>query len=286
MSSYGTVLVTGATGFVGRATAVVLESKGWKVTRGTRSVGQSQAEGFVFIDLADPTTLFSIAKTDRFDCIVHLGAHVGLSGATEAEMFLPNVLSTGCLAYLARLWNAQLIFASTAIIHGVRNEKIESHSPVSADTAYASSKWFGEQMIENSHVHYCILRIAGVFGSGGPTHLALNRAIDAAARGEKPTIVGSGQACRNYIYVKDVAKAIVHALQTNLRGTHLLAGQEILSISDMLGAICDEFLPGTHPANIEGPEAMDQVVQPSPDLPKSRQFREALADIHEELVGA
>jgi len=285
MSSPKTVLVTGAKGFIGRATVSALESAGWKVTKGLRSVGQSLPDGFIALDLSEPAAILSMAKIARFDAIVHLGAHVGWSGATESEMFVPNVLSTGCLAYLAKLWDAQLIFASAAIVHGVRKEKIESHSPVSPDTAYASSKWLGEQLIMVSHAHYCVLRIAGVFGCGGPAHLALNRALDAAARGEIPTVVGSGRAVRNYVYVKDVAEAIAYALRMNLVGTHLLAGHEILSIGDMLNAICEQFLPGARPVSREGPEATNQVVQPSSDLPKTRGFREALADIRQEAGG-
>jgi UDP-glucose 4-epimerase len=226
-----------------------------------------------------------MAETVHFDAIVHLGTHVGWSGAAESEMFTPNILSTGCLAHLAKRWNAQLIFASAAIVHGARKEKIESSSPIFPDTDYARTKWLGEQLIMASQAHYCVLRIAGVFGFGGPAHLAMNNALNAAFRGETPTMVGHGRATRNYIYVKDVAHAIEHALRLNLEGTHLLAGNEVLSIGDMLRAICDEFLPGARPLSKEGPEATDQVVDSSSVLPVSRGFREALADIRKEGGG-
>jgi len=215
----------------------------------------------------------------RFDAIVHLGAHVGLSGATEAEMFAPNILATGCLAFLASQWNAHLVYASTAIVCGVKSEMIDASTPVSADTAYAQSKRLGEQLIEASHAPHCILRIGGVFGSNGPAHLGLNRAIDGALKGNPPIQSGSGAALRNYIYVKDVAEAIVFALQLRLEGTHFLAGSEITSISQMLQTVCDILLPGQQPAMAEWSEAMSQVIEPSMHLPKSRGFREALTDI-------
>jgi UDP-glucose 4-epimerase len=194
-------------------------------------------------------------------------------------MFVPNVLSTGCLAYLATLWDAHLIFASTAIVHGVMNETIDLDSPVSPDTAYAKSKWLGEQLLAASNAKHCILRIAGVFGCDGPAHLGLNRAIDGAIKGEPPLQIGSGAALRNYVYVKDVAQAIVYALQERLVGTHLLSGHEVVSVSEMLQQVCDTFAPGLHPVIKDGPQAFNQVITPSIFLPKTREFREALNDI-------
>jgi nucleoside-diphosphate-sugar epimerase len=278
-----TAFVTGAYGFTGRATVLALEEAGWKVTKGIRSSSQLLGDGSISIDLADPAAILALGTNLRFDAIVHLGAHIGWSDATEAEMFTPNVLSTGCLAYLANRWKATLLFASAAIVHGVRNEKIESDSPVNPDTAYAKSKWLAEQLLAASHVDHCILRIAGVFGCGGPDHLGLNRAIAGAAKGQTPIQIGSGIALRNYVYVKDVAQAFVWALQNNLEGTHLLAGSEVMSVSAMLEAICDTFLPGRHPVLKDGQEPNSQVIEHSLHLPRTRGFREALLDIRKEL---
>ncbi|MEW6165096.1 MAG: NAD(P)-dependent oxidoreductase [Pseudomonadota bacterium] len=277
MDQAKSVLVTGATGFIGRATVVTLEQAGWRVSKGVRT--SPAASGDIFLDLAQPAAILTLANEARFDAIVHLGAQVGLSDATEAEMFVPNVLASGCLAFLASQWQAHLIFASTAIVCGARTEMIDAGSPVVSDTAYAHTKWLGEQLLAASQAHHCILRVAGVFGPGGPAHLGLNRAIDGAMKGLPPTQVGAGHASRNYIYVKDVARAIAFALQGGLAGTHLLAGSEVMPVNEMLQEVCNTFLPGQRPLHKDGQEAKSQVIQPSPHLPKTRGFREALADI-------
>lgn len=277
-----TVLVTGASGFIGRATVSALVDAGWRIVRGSRSTSEPTAEGVVYLDLSEPATLLALAKGIRFDAIVHLGAHVGLFGETASELFTPNILSTGCLAHLANMWDAHMIFASSAIVHGVKREVIEADTPISPDTPYANSKWLGEQLLEESHSKHCVLRIAGVFGAGGPTHLGLNRSIDAVIKGEPPLQIGYGVAIRNYVYVKDVAQAIVYALQERLEGTHLLAGHEVMSISSMLREICDTLSLGLHPISKDGPEAMDQIIKPSASLPATRGFCEALIDIRKE----
>ena len=276
------VLVTGSTGFVGRATVAALLEKGWQVTQGTRINSNKKLEGFIYLDFDDPETIISLTKKHPYDAIVHLGAHIGLSGATESEMFIPNVLSTGCLAYLAHLWDAHLVFASTAIVHGIKNERISLESPILPDSAYAKSKWLGEQLLWSSNVRHCVLRIAGVFGCDGPTHLGLNRAIDEAVKGEVPNQIGSGTALRNYIYVKDVAQAIHFALIKKIEGSHLLAGNETSSISEMLQKVCNTFLPGMHPVINDGVQAVNQVITPSKHFPQTMSFNDALIDIKKE----
>jgi len=283
MAVFKTVLLTGATGFIGRATFLALESEGWQVTQGFRLLLEDMPKGVVYLDLADPSTVVALAKSYRFDAIAHIGAHVGWSEDAESEMFASNILSTGCLAYLANIWDAHIIYTSTAIVHGVGTERIDCETPICLDNAYAKSKWLGEQLIVASNARHCILRIAGVFGYAGPSHLGLNRAISMAIKGESPTQVGSGNALRSYVYVKDVALAVCYALKHGLEGVHLLAGHEELSVSEMLEKVCQVLSPSLNPLCIDGIEAKNQVVKPSTSLPKMRDFCEALIDIRSEI---
>lgn len=273
-----TVLVTGANGFLGRATVSALTAAGWRVTKGLKDAAEDLSGDSVRLDLCQPETVLAL-QSMRFDAIVHLGARVELSGATEAQLFVPNVLATGCLAHLAAVWNAHLLFASTAVVHGLRTEHICAATPVTADTPYARSKWLAEELLAASGSRHCVFRIGGIFGANGPEHLGLNRAITGAVQGVAPTRIGSGQALRNYVYVKDVAKAIAHALLEEMTGTHLVAGGETLSVAKMLQEVCNIFTPGAEVVVKDGPEAASQVIEPSSCLPGTRCFREALFDI-------
>jgi nucleoside-diphosphate-sugar epimerase len=273
------VLVTGASGFIGRATVTALEKAAWDVTRALRCAEKSKDAKAIFLDLTKPSTILSLADKMRFDAIVHIGAHIGWSGESLAELYVPNVLSTGCLAALSRRWGAHLLFASAAIVSGIRTQKIETTSPSNPDTPYAKSKWLAEELILASECSHCIFRIAGVFGLHGPKHLGINRAIDGAINGLAPTQVGGAAALRNYIYVKDVADSIVFALENKLQGTHLVSGSKVLSIQQMLSQICEIFLPGQLAKIKDGEEAVSQVICPSQYLPTTRKFIEALADM-------
>lgn len=275
-----TIFVTGASGFIGKETVLAFEKSGFNVIRGVRSNINNQIhDNDQIINLNNPKSILELEHTLHCDAIVHLGARVGLTEDLESDLFVPNVLSSACLAYLAKAWDAKIFFSSSVMVHGVRNTNIHLQSPINPDTPYGVSKWLAEQLIQTSGVQHCIFRIGGVFGNDGPIHLGLNRAIHDAQQGISPTMIGYGKALRNYVYVKDVAEAIVYAIQNNLQGIHLVAGNQKLSIQQMLQLICNTFLPSSVPINKSGSEALDQVIITSPQLPKTRPFLEALIDI-------
>lgn len=279
-----TVLVTGATGFIGRIAVAALEFEGWQVVRGCRSVPNGYGEepgvsSCVSLDLEDPGSILRLKNSERADVILHLAARVGWTGESDSDLFVPNVLATGNLLAVARHWGARFVFASAAIVCGARAETIGPMSPACPDTTYGRSKWLGEQMVAASCQDYCILRLGGVFGASGPSHLGINRAIDAAMEGTVPTLIGAGKARRNYLYVKDAANAIVAALGQGVQGTHLVAGSEAVTIREMWASLCAIFLSGAIPATGSGSDAREQVIEPSPTLPVTRTFVDALLDI-------
>jgi UDP-glucose 4-epimerase len=277
-----TVLLTGAAGFLGGHARRALRDAGWNVLCCVRQANDSRLGDFeaVACDLNEPAQVLLLQRRCRPQAVVHLASDVGLD-ARDERLFAPNVLATGCIAYLAHAWKARLIFASSVMVHGARTERIDRDSEVRPDTAYGRSKAVGEELIALSGAEHAILRIAGIFGARGPRHLGLNRVIDAALEGIAPTQMGAGEARRNYVYVKDAALAIVAALQRDLRSFHHLAGSEVLSVSEMMKTVCDTLLPGTAPVVKEGARAADQVVAPSAQLPATRSLRDALLDIRD-----
>lgn len=274
------VLVTGYAGFLGQNTVSALRNDGWQIILAGRTAPEAiEHLSYLRMDLEEPGQILELRDKCHPDAIVHLACKVGWSGESEELLFTPNALATGCFAHLAKHWKARMVFASAAVIHGASTQNISRQSPLDPDTAYARSKLLAEELISASGIQCCTLRMGGLFGLDGPGHLGLNRAISGAIGGTRPTVAGAGDARRNYLYVKDAAAAIVAALSNGIEGIHLLAGNDVLAIKEMLQHICDVFLAGQRPDFAEGGPARDQIISSSGSLPRGRGFREALLDI-------
>ena len=283
-----TVLVTGSQGFIGKALVHSLACKGLRVIQTGRSSDvlsqSSKSSEYYQIDFEDPKAYEKMLCLPHSDAIIHLGTKVGWNGGTVSDMYVSNVLATGYIARLAKVWNSQLCFASAAIIAGLKTSFVSSSSPVLLDTPYAETKYLGEELIKASGANYCILRIGGVFGLNGPSHLGINNSINKALVGKPPILKGNGGGLRNYIYVKDLVDIIMNMLENQLVGTHLVGGCDDISIADMLMQICEIFLPGMQPKFLVGNNSSSQLIECSKDLPKGLGFREALLDIKTDAV--
>ena len=234
----------------------------------------------ILLDLSDVTSILNLASKHSFDAIVHLAAKVGWGGLPYAEMYAENVLATGALGLMANKMGARLLFGSAALVHGQTATQISLDTPLTLDSDYARTKLDAERLLQSILPNVCIFRIGGVFGKNGPSHLGLNRAISEALRGNAPTVFGDGAGLRNYIFVDDLCAQIAEAVRVGASGTHLIAGGEIVTIKNMLEAVCAEFISGVRPSYLpESKKNFDQVILGTDKFGGNRIFSEALKTI-------
>lgn len=266
------VLVTGARGFLGSAVRNALTQGGHDVIGTARQA----EEGFFAADLDQPRAVISLLQKTRPEAIVNCAARVDFGAGVLASLFPVNVLLPALLAQWCCANDAYLVQASTIAVHGIRIAEAGPAAPVAPDTDYGRSKWLAEQNIGQAGCRSVLLRFGGLFGRSGPDHLGLNRALRGAMAGQRPTIVGSGNARRNYVFVHDAAALVTECLRGRPQGVRWVGGSEILTTREMLEAICAVYLPGAKPDVKPGSEAADQIVLHSQDLPAGRRFRAAL----------
>jgi nucleoside-diphosphate-sugar epimerase len=213
--------------------------------------------------------------------VVHLGTQPGWQGSLRKDLFQPNILVTTQLAQWAREMDAYFVFLSSAFIAGNDKPLItpDTGFHIQTDNDYYYSLWLAEQVLGMSGVRHVNLRVSGIFGESGPRNLGINNAIRDALTGNPPVQYGPGQINRNYIYVKDLANIITYCLENEIEGTCLTAGTHVNTMAEMLETICRILLPGRDPEEWEGGIGRDQVIQPSPLLPDTRTFEEAIKDL-------
>lgn len=277
------ILITGSSGFIGRSVNTYLmknlDQNKYQIY--TTSRKKNDKSNCLFLDLEDPSSILNIKKFSNLKYVIHLGASIGWYD--DSHLFTTNILSTGCLSYLCKKWDAKLIFASAAIIHGTKSEFIDEDSKIILDSKYGQSKYDAENLIHASGIQNCILRISGVYGIDGPDHLHINKAITKACYQKKIPINNlSNEIKRNYIYVQDLAKFIHQILLENISGTHLVSSEEFLTINEMLTMISDQFTEGQKVIKRNKIEGRDQIVIPSQKIKSPTSFKEALAEMHKQ----
>ena len=274
------VLLTGSTGFLGQYVLQEIE-KNFDVIVACSNKKKLKDIKYkkVYFNINEKKSYSSILKIKKIDYIIHLASKIGWTGEKYEDMYQANVLSVKFLVNIAKTHNAKIIFSSAALIHGVSNEKINSRSKVEVSSSYMKTKYDAEQVIINSSANFCILRIAGIFGLNGPSHLGLNKTIASAIRNEPPDLGKNLLGLRNYIYVKDVARVIKYVIDNRVTGTHLVAGNEKITIRDMISKIYKKFYPEYIIKYKQHLLKSDQIIVHSKSIIKSRSFNQALDDI-------
>ena len=258
------ILLTGASGFIGKHLYPLLsEHDVYPLVRHPCGLKNE-----IICDLESLNTRY----LPYVDVVIHLAAKVDFDSSLN-DLINVNVIATDKLAEYAKSNNAQFIYTSTIMVHGKDADHMERDTEINPDTPYAYSKWLGEKLIRATNIHYCILRLAGVYGLGGC--LGLNKTIEDALSGIYPRLDKDG--LRNYIYVKDVAKIIRKMIDLKFKGTYLIAGRELLLISDMLRMI-NEVFEFDNDIEVKN-RGRDQIVNPVFQSLDNYEFREAIKEI-------
>lgn len=236
------VLVTGASGFVGRHVAPALAREGWSVRRAVRSPDGVDDE--VVIETIGPETDWR-AALDGVDAVVHLAARVHHKHEEHADEIYRNVNIAGTL-HLARCAAAagvrQFIFVSTVLVHGRSNE---GRAPFSEDDVltprglYGMSKAAAEDglrtLARDKDMNISVIRPPLVYGAGAKGNFALlTRAVDRGL----PLPFAAIRNHRAFLAVQNLSSFILHRLShpdpaSNFE-TFLVADREQVSTPEFI----------------------------------------------------
>ena len=268
------IILTGATGFLGKEVSRILSKK--KYSYKAICSDSNLVVNHISCDLSNTFELINLLTKEKPSIVINLAAKVSFS-ASISELFSLNILCPAIIADFCLKNDSFLVQASSIAVNGMNQTLYSVDSPLKPNTNYGKTKLFAENLILESGCDSSVLRFGGIFGANGPDHLGINKVINNAQKGKRPILYGVGDVKRNYIYVKDAAEAIVKCAEEKLTGVHCLGGEEKL-MRDMLFDICEVLIPGQLPENIKGEETTDQIVENSP-LFEITSFRTAIEQI-------
>lgn len=178
------IVLFGANGFLGS----VLR-KNYSKDDGVQLICHSRQE----FSLEDPGMLWSFLNEHEPSIVINAAATVGFSKHIRlSSLFSVNTLVPSLIAQWSVSRDCFFVHLSTSIIHGSTTEFISQDSAINPDTPYAQSKILADRMISASGVSAAIIRCGGIWGTKGPAHLGINRALEDASNSKKLTIIGGG----------------------------------------------------------------------------------------------
>ena len=233
------ILVTGAAGYIGSATAEALTKAGHAVTVYDSLVtGHPQAvptnATFVQADLSDSHALIETLTREKFDAVMHFAAFIeaGESMQEPGRFFQNNFTNSLILMENAiRAGVKCFVFSSTAAVYQSSDEPLTEESPLGPTNVYGQTKLMVEQALEwyrQIHgLHYASLRYfnaCGALPGRGEAHQPESHLIPLVLRvplgqSESVSIFGTdyptpdGTCIRDYIHIADLVSAHMLALE-------------------------------------------------------------------------
>lgn len=232
------VLVTGASGFIGKAlTAHLVPAHAVYVLsrKFPPGVWFKGVKEFFEKDITRPFQL-----KQEFDCVIHLAAlnvtHVGR--ADDDEYRRVNVTGTEHLLRAVRARN--FIFFSTAKVYRPVDGEITEQSPIAPQSDYAKSKWEAEELCRRlwPPERLTILRSVNIAGPGQPEKAVLPVFFKKAASNEPLEIIGSGRTAVQLLHIKDLLDALGMIVQKGMGlGVLNLCSNEVITLKELAESI-------------------------------------------------
>jgi len=243
------VLVTGATGFIGRHLIQRLISEGRHVRalalpNEDTSAIESHGIEIVHGDIGDASAVERAAENCQL--VFHLAAKTEALGLlSRKEVQITNVGGTENVARAAvRAGVQRFVFCSSVAVYGriIKNRMIDENTETNPDSPYGESKLLAERIVQPSRerdgLPAVVARISTVWGPGNASGLGLFRSI---ASGHFH-LIGDGT---NYHHIADVSDVVEGLLLCgSVKGvegrTYILAGSESVQLRELVQMIGEE----------------------------------------------
>lgn len=235
------IIVTGATGFIGREIVAELLSCDFEVYGfgNLKSSDQLPVEKFFKVDVTDSKALKKLENLEQIDAVVHSAGLAHQFGEISQEKFdKTNVQGTKNILKLAKALNTRhFVLISSTAIYGTEKKTqeelkvLDETAACRPQTLYAASKLQAEQAAieicaENS-IRLTIFRLSPVIGEGNAGNV--ERLVEAIDK-NRFIWIGAGKNYKSLIYKKDVARACRRVLTLKKDGIEIfnLAAEPVL----------------------------------------------------------
>lgn len=255
------ILVTGATGFIGKNVICFLNKQSniqtWGISKNGGSIDKT------FIHQVDLTNKLSVSewKKDKpiFDAIFHLAATIpnSYNESQYQSCFLTNITIDNNVLSLVESPETTFVYISSTSVYG-KSEKTPIHedSRILPDNYYSLGKYMGELMCQmeaqKKGFVATSLRISAPYGPNQKMRTVINIFIDAAISSYDLLYYGSGNRSQTFTYIDDVVQSIWLAYTNRTSGIFNIASNRNINMKELAQLIIDQTPSSTSKAKPAG----------------------------------
>jgi len=235
------IVVTGASGFIGKHLCRHLHALGHKVLPLSRQ----------------PTTgmhtISNYTECPTADLLIHL-AENPLRKIVNNYAERDYEKATFLCGFLSNKFKNRMIYASSSTVYGDQNTTPNTEqTPCFASDTYTKLKLYNEQVVLNNSG--TVVRLANIFGSGMSADTVISQIIEQSHPSNK-LYVGNCSAIRDFLAIQDLVSAFEYMVNDPKQGLYNIASGEIFSIRKIAQKIllfCHQNtreIIETHPSNL------------------------------------
>jgi len=243
---FSKILITGSTGFVGKALIDKFVQSKISLRAIARSHDKVPGNWKEHVDLQIIKNIGSNSDWSKplkgIDIIVHLAAHVHIFGKSPTEPF-EQVNVGGSLQLAKQAIQAgvkRFIFMSTIGVFGRTQKSLSENSIENPETEYAQSKWRAEKKLRslttNTPMELVILRPPLIYGPGAPGNY---RKLSQLVKRGIPIPLAKVNNKKNFLHIDNLLDAIELCLtQPAAAGeTFVVSDSEVISTPELINHI-------------------------------------------------
>jgi len=242
------VLVTGATGFIGRQLTLSLAMQGYEVKALCRDADHPYLVKHKNIEPVTGNILYrqSLGRAMHgCEQVYHTAAMAKMWCRNPDDYHETNVVGTRNVLDVAATAGAQkIVYTSTCGVWGptVKHPMSEEDPRIAGfPIAYERTKYLAELEVQNfvkQGAHVVIVNPSRVYGEGPVTESnTVGKMVSAYLRGKWRFIPGSGEQVANYAFLNDVVDGHIAAMDKGQNGERYILGGEDISFNDFFNTV-------------------------------------------------
>lgn len=255
------VLVTGASGFIGKHLVAELRNSEFEAIEANRASG-------------DISAVSTWSNFSRADAVVHLAASTFVpdSWKDPGGFLRVNLQGTACALDYCRQNNALFIYMSSYLYGNPGELPLAETARLVAPNPYALSKKLSEEVCkfyaDEYGVKVTIFRPFNVYGPGQSSRFLIPSILGQAASGIRIR-VGDLRPRRDYIFVEDLVDAVIKAIRSaSAYNVFNLGTGTSYSVSELI-ALVQDVMGTSLPVESAGDQRQGEILDTVADISKA-----------------